>query len=146
MTIDMCFAIILPMKDIDVRWVENSKTKKTSLKTISREKYNDYPEGTATVQLENIKSKNPDAKVWFIFEGKNDTYTEWDYQKQAGVSRSIVWRTTVQVDLVYKENIDDYYMYINFPNGKYNAPLLDGEEFGLLYHTVNKIKNQLKSL
>ena len=64
----MCFAIILPMKDIDVRWVENSKTKKTSLKTISREKYNDYPEGTATVQLENIKSKNSDAKVWFIFE------------------------------------------------------------------------------
>ena len=84
MTIDMCFAIILPMKDIDVRWVENSKTKKTSLKTISREKYNDYPEGTATVQLENIKSKNSDAKVWFIFEGKNDVVTEWDYQKQAG--------------------------------------------------------------
>ena len=91
------------MKDIDVRWVENSKTKKTSLKTISREKYNDYPEGTATVQLENIKSKNSDAKVWFIFEGKNDVVTEWDYQKQARVSRGIVWRTTVQVDLVYKK-------------------------------------------
>ena len=103
-------------------------------------------DGTATVQLENIKSKNSDAKVWFIFEGKNDTYTEWDYKKQAGVSRSIVWRTTVQVDLIYKENIDDYYMYINFPNGKYNAPLLNGEEFSSLYHTVNKIKNQLKLL
>ena len=55
-------------------------------------------------------------------------------------------RTTVQVDLIYKENIDDYYMYINFPNGKYNAPLLNSEEFSSLYHTVNKIKNQLKSL
>ena len=42
------------MKGIDVRWVENSKTKNTSLKTVAREKFNDYPEGTATVQLENI--------------------------------------------------------------------------------------------
>lgn len=134
------------MKGIDVRWVENSKTKKTSLKTVSREKYNDYPQGTATVQLENIKLKNSDARVWFVFKFKNDTFIEWDYQQQMGVPSGITWSTTVQVDLTYKENVDDYYMYINFPTGKYNAPLLNSEEFGLLYHTVNEIKNELKSL
>ena len=133
------------MKGIDVRWVENSKTKNTSLKTVAREKFNDYPEGTATVQLENIKSKNPDARVWFIFKGKNDTVAEWDYQKQVALPRSIVWRTTVQVDLIYKENIDDYYMYINFPNGKYNAPLLDSTEFDLLHDTVKKIRHDLNN-
>ena len=134
------------MKGIDVRWVENSKTKNTSLKTVAREKFNDYPEGTATVQLENIKSKNPDARVWFIFKGKNDTVAEWDYQKQVALPRSIVWRTTVQVDLIYKEYIDDYYMYINFPNGKYNAPLLNSTEFDTFYNTIKQIKFDLSNL
>ena len=134
------------MKDIDIRWIKNTKTKNSSLKLVARKEWNDYPDGTATVQLEKIKSKNPNAKIWFVFEGKNDTVIEWDYQKQAGVSRSIVWRTTVQVDLIYKENIDDYYMYINFPNGKYNAPLLNSTEFDTFYNTIKQIKFDLSNL
>ena len=36
-------------------------------------------------------------------------------------------------------------MYINFPNGKYNAPLLDSTEFDLLHVTVKKISCDLNN-
>ena len=36
-------------------------------------------------------------------------------------------------------------MYINFPNGKYNAPLLDSTEFDLLHDTVKKIRHDLNN-
>ena len=32
------------MKDIDIRWVENAKTKSSSLTLVDREPWNDYPE------------------------------------------------------------------------------------------------------
>ena len=42
---------------IDIRWVKNSKTKGSSFKLVDRVPYNDYPSGTATVELTRIKTK-----------------------------------------------------------------------------------------
>ena len=45
---------------IDIRWVENRKTKKSSLNVVPRVSYNDYPAGTATVELIGVTKKTPD--------------------------------------------------------------------------------------
>ena len=37
-------------------------------------------------------------------------------------------------------------MYINFPNGKYNASLLNSTEFDTFYNTIKQIKFDLSNL
>ena len=134
------------MKDIDIRWVENAKTKGSSFNLVSREAYNDYPDNTATVELLGVRQNFPEAKVTFIFPIKSETYNVWDYQSQKANRQNIDWKINVQVSLMYNETNKDYDIYINFPSGKYNSPLLNSQEFDVFYRAVNQIKSDLNNI
>ena len=134
------------MKDIDIRWVENAKTKGSSFNLVSREAYNDYPDNTATVELLGVRQNFPEAKVTFIFPIKSETYNVWDYQSQKANRQNIDWKINVQVSLMYNETNKDYDIYINFPSGKYNSPLLNSQEFDIFYRAVNQIKSDLNNI
>ena len=138
------------MKNIDIRWVKNAKTKKlypsSSFNLVSREAYNDYPDNTATVELIGVRQKFPEAKITFIFPIKSETYNVWDYQSQKANRQNIGWKVDVQVNLVYNETNKDYDIYMNFPCGKYNSPLLNFQEFDVFYHTIKQIKFDLSNL
>jgi len=134
------------MKDIDIRWVKNTKTKDSSLKLVEREQWNEYSENTATIELLGIRQKFPEAKVTFIFPNKQETYNEWDWQSGKGNAKNISWHTSVQVNMIYNETNKDYDIYMNFPCGKYNSPLLNFQEFDCFYRAVNQIKLDLNNL
>ena len=134
------------MKDIDIRWVKNAKTKGSSFNLVSREAYNDYPDNTATVELLGVRQNFPEAKVTFIFPIKSETYNVWDYQSQKANRQNIDWKINVQVSLMYNETNKDYDIYINFPCGKYNSPLLNSQEFDIFYRAVNQIKSDLNNI
>ena len=134
------------MKDIDIRWIENAKTKSSSLTLVDREPWNDYPENTATVELLGVRKKFPEAKVTFIFPIKADTHFYWDYQSQKAIRQNVDWRVDVQVNLMYNEINKDYDIYINFPSGKYNSPLLNFQEFDIFYRAVSQVKSDLNNI
>ena len=134
------------MKNIDIRWVKNAKTKGSSFNLVSREAYNDYPDNTATVELLGVRQNFPEAKVTFIFPIKSETYNVWDYQSQKANRQNIDWKINVQVSLMYNETNKDYDIYINFPSGKYNSPLLNSQEFDVFYRAVNQIKSDLNNI
>ncbi|MBC8410412.1 MAG: hypothetical protein H8E12_17070 [Rhodobacteraceae bacterium] len=134
------------MKDIDIRWVKNAKTKDSSFDLVVRQAYNDYPHNTATVELIGVRQKFPEAKITFVFPIKSETHNVWDYQSQKAKATSINWSVTVQANMVYNEINKDYDIYINFPSGKYNSPLLNFQEFDVFYHAVNQIKSDLNNL
>jgi hypothetical protein len=134
------------MKDIDIRWVENVKTKSSSLTLIDREPWNDYPENTATVELLGVRKRFPEAKISFIFPKKVDTYNEYNYSTKLSVSNSINWSVRIQVNMTYNTTNKDYDIYINFPSGKYNSPLLNFQEFDIFYRTINQIKSDLNNI
>tara|TARA_R100000995_G_C3434336_1_gene100063 strand:- start:65 stop:490 length:426 start_codon:yes stop_codon:yes gene_type:complete len=134
------------MKDIDIRWVKNAKTKGSSFNLVSREAYNDYPDNTATVELLGVRQNFPEAKVTFMFPIKSETYNVWDYQSQKANRQNIDWKINIQVSLMYNETNKDYDIYINFPCGKYNSPLLNSQEFDIFYRAVNQIKSDLNNI
>jgi hypothetical protein len=134
------------MKDIDIRWVRNTKTKDSSLKLVEREQWNEYSENTATIELLGIRQKFPEAKITFVFSIKSETYNVWDYQSQKVNRQNIDWKANVQVNLVYNKTNQDYDIYMNFPCGKYNSPLLNFQEFDCFYRAVNQIKLDLNNL
>ena len=134
------------MKDIDIRWVKNAKTKDSSFDLVARQAYNDYPHNTATVELIGVRQKFPEAKITFVFPIKSETYNVWDYQSQKANRQNIDWRVDVQVNLVYNETNKDYDVYINFPCGKYNSPLLNLQEFDCFYDAIKRIKVDLNNL
>ena len=134
------------MKDIDIRWVKNAKTKGSSFNLVSREAYNDYPDNTATVELLGVRQSFPEAKVTFIFPIKSDTHNVWDFKLQKANRENVNWKVDVQVSLMYNETNKDYDIYINFPCGKYNSPLLNSEEFDVFYRAVNQIKSDLNNI
>ena len=134
------------MKDIDIRWVRNTKTKDSSLKLVEREQWNEYSENTATVELIGVRQKFPEAKITFIFPIKSETYNVWDYQSQKANRQNIDWKVDVQVNLVYNETNKDYDIYMNFPCGKYNSPLLNFQEFDTFYRAIKQIKFDLSNL
>ena len=139
-------AIIYGMKDIDIRWVKNTKTKDSSLKLVEREQWNEYSENTATIELLGIRLKFPEAKVTFIFPNKQETYNEWDLQSGKANTKNISRHISVQVNMIYNETNKDYDMYINFPCGKYNSPLLNSREFDVFHCAVKQIKSDLNNL
>ena len=47
---------------------------------------------------------------------------------------------------MYNETNKDYDIYINFPSGKYNSPLLNSQEFDVFYRAVNQIKSDLNNI
>jgi len=138
------------MKNIDIRWVKNAKTKKlypsSSFNLVSREAYNDYPDNTATVELLGVRKRFPEAKISFIFPKKVDTYNEYNYSTKLSVSNSINWSVRIQVNMTYNTTNKDYDIYINFPSGKYNSPLLNFQEFDVFYNAVKQIKFDLSNL
>jgi len=134
------------MKDIDIRWVKNAKTKDSSFVLIARQAYNDYPDNTATVELIGVRQKFPEAKITFVFPIKSETYNQWDFQSQKANRQNIDWKVDVQVNLIYNETNKDYDIYMNFPCGKYNSPLLNFQEFDCFYDAVKRIKTDLNNL
>jgi len=134
------------MKDIDIRWIRNTKTKDSSLKLVEREQWNEYSENTATIELLGIRQKFPEAKITFIFPIKSETYSQWDFQLQKANRQNIDWKVNIQVNLVYNKTNKDYDIYMNFPCGKYNSPLLNFQEFDCFYRAVNQIKLDLNNL
>ena len=133
------------MKDIDIRWVKNSKTKDSPFDLVSRQAYNDYPENTATVELLGVRQKFPEAKITFIFPTKSDTCNVWDFSLQKANRQNIDWKVDVQVNLMYNETNKDYDIYMNFPCGKHNSPLLNFQEFDCFYRALNNIKSDLNN-
>jgi len=134
------------MKDIDIRWVKNAKTKDSSFDLVARQAYNDYPHNTATVELIGVRQKFPEAKVWFLFPSKQEIYNCWDYDAQKANKAITTWHTNLQVNMIYNETNKDYDIYILFPCGKYNSPLLNFQEFDCFYRAVNQIKLDLNNL
>ena len=134
------------MKDIDIRWVENAKTKSSSLTLVDREPWNDYPENTATVELLGVRKEFPEAKISFRFTQKPDAYYNYDYSTKSSVLNSVNWSVCVQVNMTYNTVNKDYDIYINFPSGKYNSPLLNSQEFDIFYRAVNQIKSDLNNI
>ena len=86
------------------------------------------------------------SKITFVFSIKSETYNQWDFQSQKANRQNIDWKVDVQVNLVYNETNKDYDIYMNFPCGKYNSPLLNFQEFDCFYHVVNQIKSDLNNL
>tara|TARA_Y100000310_G_scaffold100163_1_gene98010 strand:- start:336 stop:761 length:426 start_codon:yes stop_codon:yes gene_type:complete len=115
------------MKMIDIRWVKNSKTKGSSFKLVDRVPYNDYPSGTATVELTRIKEKTPDAKIHFRFPIKKGKMNVWDWKNQKTATEDVNWDFKCMVDMIFNEVENDYDYYFNFFNGKNNARINDKE-------------------
>ena len=134
------------MKDIDIRWVENAKTKSSSLTLVDREPWNDYPENTATVELLGVRKEFPEAKISFRFTQKPDAYYNYDYSTKSSVLNSVNWSVCVQVNMTYNTVNKDYDIYINLPAGKYNSPLRNSQEFDIFYRAVNQIKSDLNNI
>ena len=134
------------MKDIDIRWVENAKTKDSSFNLVSREAYNDYPDNTATIELLRVRQNFPEAKISFIFPKKADTYNDYNYSTKSHVPKSINWSVRIQVNMVYNIINKDYDIYINFPSGKFSSPLLNFQEFDIFYRAINQIKSDLNNI
>jgi len=134
------------MKDIDIRWVKNAKTKSSSLTLVKREPWNDYPENTATVELLGVRKKFPEVKISFRFSEKADTYNDYNWSTKQTVVNTISWSVRVQVNMVYNVTNKDYDIYINFPSGKQGSPLLNFKEFDCFYRAVNQIKLDLNNL
>ena len=134
------------MKDIDIRWVKNAKTKNSSLSLVVREPWNDYPENTATVELLGVRKKFPEVKISFRFSEKADTYNDYNYSTKSITVNSINWSVRVQVNMIYNTTNQDYDIYINFPTGKFNSPLLNSQEFDTFYRAIKQIKFDLSNL
>jgi hypothetical protein len=96
--------------------------------------------------LIGVRQKFPEAKITFVFPIKSETYNVWDYQSQKANRQNVDWRVDVQVNLVYNETNKDYDVYINFPCGKYNSPLLNLQEFDCFYDAIKRIKVDLNNL
>ena len=133
------------MKDIDIRWIKNSKTKKnTTLKLVNRVAYNEYPAGTATVELEKIKEKTPDVKIHFHFPIKYGERYIWDWKNQKSVPEKVAWGFQCMVNLIFNETENDYDYYFNFFNGKWNARVNDKEIVDMIT-AIQFIKKDLKN-
>ena len=93
-----------------------------------------------------MRQKFPEAKITFVFSIKSETYNQWDFQSQKVNRQNIDWKVNVQVNLVYNETNKDYDIYMNFPCGKYNSPLLNFQEFDCFYDAIKRIKADLNNL
>ena len=134
------------MKMLDIRWIKNSKTKKNSaLNLVDRIAYNEYPNGTATVELDRIKEKTPDVKIHFHFPSKDGKRYIWDWKRQKTVSEKVVWGFQCMVNLIFNETEKDYDYYFNFFNGKYNARVNDKEMIDMIT-AIQVIKKDLNNL
>tara|TARA_Y100000310_G_scaffold28683_1_gene27304 strand:- start:279 stop:704 length:426 start_codon:yes stop_codon:yes gene_type:complete len=133
------------MKMIDIRWVKNGKTKKSSLKLVDRVPYNDYPNGTATAELVKVTEKTPEVKVHFCFPNKKGKRCIWDWQNQKSLWENTDWSCYCLVSMIFNKIENDYDYYFNFYNGKCHARIND-QELSEMVSTINVIKSDLKNL
>ena len=133
------------MKMIDIRWLKNSKTKDSSFKLVDRVPYNDYPSGTATVELTRIKEKTPDVKIHFHFPIKDGKRGIWDWGSQKSIEQDVAWGFQCMVNLIFNETEKDYDYYFNFFNGKYHARVNDKEMIDMIT-AIQVIKKDLNNL
>tara|TARA_Y100000310_G_C20472382_1_gene710715 strand:+ start:469 stop:891 length:423 start_codon:yes stop_codon:yes gene_type:complete len=132
------------MKKIDIRWVKNRKTIKSSLKLVDRVSYNDYPNGTATVELIGVTRKTPEARVHFIFSPKKGRSFFWDEKSQKDALQDFGWTLNCLVSMNFNEVENDYNYYFNFPNGKHCG--MNNEEFDCMIAAMQVIKKDLNNL
>ena len=128
------------MEMIDIRWVKNRKTKKSSLKLVDRAKWNSYPLNTVTVDMVGVTKKHPELKVTFYFPKKKGKQSLWD-----GKIEDVSWPLALQANLVYNKTEQDYDYYFNFPHGKEGA-LMNEREFEIVYFSMSSIKFDLVNL
>ena len=145
MTPPLHFAIIYRMKMIDIRWVENRKTKKSSLNVVPRVSYNDYPAGTATVELIGVTKKTPEVKVHFVFPEKSGKCPVWDWDSNVANYQDKEWSFRCQVNMIFNEVENDYDYYFNFYNGKDWARINDQELLDMVT-VIQVVKKDLKNL
>ena len=130
---------------IDIRWIKNRKTKKSSLKLVNRVPYNDYPEGTVTVDLIGVTQKTPEAKIHFVFPEKKGECPEWDWKGNTVNYKNVNWSFYCLASMIFNEAEKDYDYYFNFYNGKEWA-LMNEREFEIVYSTMKNIKRDLVDL
>ena len=133
------------MKMIDIRWIKNRKTKKSSLKLVNRVPYNDYPEGTATVDLIGVTQKTPEAKIHFVFPEKKGNSPEWDWKGNTVNYKNVNWSFHCLVSMIFNEIENDYDYYFNFYNGKEWARIND-KELADMIAAMQVIKKDLNNL
>tara|TARA_Y100000310_G_C20414527_1_gene683637 strand:- start:70 stop:495 length:426 start_codon:yes stop_codon:yes gene_type:complete len=133
------------MKDIDIRWVKNRKTKNSSLNLVNRVPYNDYPEGTATVDLVGVTQKTPEAKIHFVFPEKKGECPEWDWKGNTVNYKNVNWSFYCLVSMIFNKIENDYDYYFNFYNGKEWARVND-KELADMITIIQIIKKDLNNL
>ena len=133
------------MKMIDIRWIKNRKTKKSSLKLVNRVPYNDYPEGTATVDLIGVTQKTPEAKIHFVFPEKKGKCPEWNWKGDTVNYKNVNWSFHCLVSMIFNEIENDYDYYFNFYNGKEWARIND-KELADMIAAMQVIKKDLNNL
>ena len=130
---------------IDIRWVSNRKTKQSSLNLVGRVPYNEYPAGTATVELIGITKEIPEAKIHFVFPKKSGKRPFWDWSGKTTHYSEIEWSFTCQVDMIFNEVEKDYDYYFNFHHGKNWARINDKEMVDMIV-VIQLVKKDLKNL
>ena len=133
------------MKDIDIRWVKNRKTKNSSLNLVNRVPYNDYPKGTATVDLVGVTQKTPEAKIHFVFPEKKGECPEWDWKGNTVNYKNVNWSFYCLVSMIFNKIENDYDYYFNFYNGKEWARVND-KELADMITIIQIIKKDLNNL
>lgn len=133
------------MKNIDIHWVENRKTKKSSLNVVPRALWNDYPAGTATVEVIGVTKKTPEVKVHFVFPEKKGKHPEWDWKGNTVNYVDTNWSFRCQVNMIFNQVENDYDYYFNFYNGKDWARVND-EELVDMIAVIQVIKKDLNNL
>ena len=133
------------MKDIDIRWVKNRKTKNSSLNLVNRVPYNDYPKGTATVDLIGVTQKTPEAKIHFVFPEKKGKCPEWNWKGDTVNYKNVNWSFYCLVSMIFNKIENDYDYYFNFYNGKEWARIND-KELADMIAAMQVIKKDLNNL
>jgi len=133
------------MKDIDIRWVKNRKTKNSSLNLVNRVPYNDYPKGTATVDLIGVTQKTPEAKIHFVFPEKKGKCPEWNWKGDTVNYKNVNWSFYCLVSMIFNKIENDYDYYFNFYNGKEWARVND-KELADMIAIIQIIKKDLNNL
>ena len=129
---------------IDIRWIKNSKTKKSGLKLVERKSWHDYPSGTATVEIVGVTKKNPEIRVHFYFDSKSDKGMFWDATIKKTTLQDFKWTLNCVATMTFNEFENDYNYYFNFPNGK-NCTMND-KELMQMVETLHTIKRDLKNI
>lgn len=148
MTAPSQFAIIFAMKMLDICWVKNSRVKNCrDFKKVDRAPWNEYPVGTATVELVRVRADTPDVKIHFHFPSKQGmAFGLWDDKKQSYAENLVSWSFKCTANLMFNKVENDYDCHFNFFLGKYNTPKVNNKEMIEMVEVIQLVKKDLKNL